>query len=225
MATHTLRLVYDGLSAALNRMPTGLEKQITAGAQEFLGAHAYFFTEGRIPINVGDRSRFFRIHDVRHKEGSWEAIFAIDVTTIVSSFGAEYTRELTKDLAADAAAATKAGFAYLIYRSYKAWKDRRPLRDRTFDRIEPVLCDTGGNGTPIFDTETHHEAQRRLLFERVSSSMSKKTAPIGRAATHLDMWFDDVQLDRIDHRFYSEDEIAEALLPLKEKWALKGRAQ
>ena len=44
MTTHTLRLVYDGLGSTQHKMPPSLEKQITVGSQEFLGAHAYFFT-------------------------------------------------------------------------------------------------------------------------------------------------------------------------------------
>ena len=199
-------------------MPTSLEKQVTSGAQEFLGAHAYFFTEGRIPANIGDHSKLFRIHDLRQRNGSWEALFAIDVAHVASEFVTEYARELTKNLAVDAALATKLGFAYLIHRSYKAWKERKPLYDRTFDRIEPVLTEAAGNRAPIFDTEKDHTLQRHRLFARTNSSLSKITAPIGRAAAHVDPWFDDIQLDHIEHRFYSDEEIAAALLPLREQW-------
>src|SRR5262249_9434683 len=157
-----------------------LVKQITAGAQEFLGAHAYFFTEGRIPENVNDHSPLFHIHDMRRRQGSWEAIFAIDLSNVATEFGKEYVRELTKNLAVEAALATKLGFLYLIHRSYKAWQNRRPLADTTFDRIESVLSDTQGNGAPVYDPTVEHERQRHLLFQRTNSSMSKMTAPIGR---------------------------------------------
>jgi hypothetical protein len=199
-------------------MPTSLEKQITAGAQEFLGAHAYFFTEGRIPLNVADRSRLFQIHDVRLRKGRWEAIYAIDLANVASEFVTQYVRELTKNLSVEAALATKIGFAYLIHRSYKAWKQRRPLGDYLFDRTSQVLSDANANGAPMLDLEGEQERERRRLHERTNSSMSKITAPIPRAATHLVIWFDDVEMDRMDRRFYSEDEITAALQPLREKW-------
>ena len=107
MASHTMRLVYDGLGATDHKMPTSLEKQITEGAQEFLGAHAYFFTEGRIPKNVSDRSKYFHIHDIRRRDGSWEAVFTIEISVMAYilslEFFKEYARELTKGLAVDAA--------------------------------------------------------------------------------------------------------------------------
>ncbi len=189
-------------------MPTALEKQITAGAQEFLGAHAYFFTEGRIPTNVSDHSRYFHIHDVRRRDGSWEASFVIDIAT---EFFKEYKGELIKSLAAEAALITKVGFFYLVRHSYKSWKERRPLTERTFDRVEPVLTEHTGNRAPIFDLHAEQDKQRRRLFERANSSMSKITAPVGRAASHVDVWLNDQRLDHIERKFISEDDISAAL--------------
>ncbi len=217
MASHTLRLVYDGLGATRHVMPPSLERQITAGAQEFLGAHAYFFTEGRIPQSVQDHSRYFQLHDLRQRDGSWEAFYVVDVASgLASEFAKEYAKELTKELARDAATATKLGFAYLIYHSYKAWKSRKPLSDQAFDRIEPVLPFSGGNGQPIFDNGMEAERQRRLLFERTDASIAKMTAPIGRAAAHVDVWFDDEHLDHIERRIYPEAEITSAVIQLRE---------
>lgn len=215
MPSHTLRLVYDGLDAANHKMPTSLEKQITAGAQEFLGSHAYYFTEGRIPANVNDQSRYFHVHDLRQRDGSWEAIFAIDVASLANEFLKTYARELTKEIAVDAALATRLGFLYLIHRSYRAWRERRPLTDSVFDRIEPVLVDVHGNGAPIYDPAIECERQRRLLFQRTNSSMAKITAPIGRSATQVDLWFDDQKLDHVQRRFFLEEEIAAAVLSLR----------
>lgn len=211
MASHTLRLVYDGLEAAHHKMPTSLEKQVTAGAQEFLSAHAYFFTEGRIPANVNDHSRYFRVHDFRQRDGSWEAIFAIDVANVATEFVKEYVRELTKNAAVDAALATKLGFLYLVHRSYKAWLVRRPLTDTVFDRVEPVLAEVQGNRAPIYDPVIECERQRRLLFDRTNSSMSKMTAPIGRSAAHVEVWFDNERLDNVQRRFVSDEEITTAM--------------
>jgi hypothetical protein len=188
-------------------MPPSLEKQITAGAQEFLGAHAYFYTEGRIPANVQDHSRYFQLHDLRQKNGSWEAQYVIDL------FVDEYIRNLTKDAARFAATATEAGFLSLIYLSVEAWRKRKPLGRTPFERIEPVLEFTNGNREPIVDVEAERDWHRRRLFERTDSSMSKMTAPIGRAATHVDPWIDDAHLGRIEHRFYCiEDEITNAMV-------------
>ena len=215
-ASITLRLVYDGLGATHHKMPTSLEKQITAGAQEFLGAHAYFFTEGRIPTNVGDHSRHFHIHDFRQKDGSWEALFTVDFSTVATEFAQEYVRELTKNMAVEAALGTKLAFVWLLHRSYKSWTERSPLRDRTFDRIEPVLSDLSGNGAPIFDPEPDHQEQRTRLYDRTQSSMTKISSPIGRAATHVDIWIEDQKLDRLERRIVTDEDITAALIPLRE---------
>ncbi len=216
MASHTLRLVYDGLDASRHQMPTSSVKQIVAGAQEFLGAHAYFLTEGRIPTNINDHSRHFRLHDIRQRDGSWEAHFLIDL------FVDEYLRNLTKDAARFAATGTWTVLGTLVYMSIEAWRTRRPIADQTFDRIEPTLSFSDGNREPIIDVHREREHLRRLLFERVDASMSKMTAPIGRAATHVDLWFDDRHLERIEHRFL-EREITEAVRELRQA-KLRGAA-
>jgi hypothetical protein len=225
MGSHTLRLTYEGLLAADHKMPTSLQKKITAGAQEFLGSHAYFFTEGRIPTNVNDRSQYFHIHDLRQRDGSWEAIFTIDLANVATEFVKEYVRELTKNLAVEAALATKIGFLYLIHRSYKAWQERRPLTDTVFDRIEPVLVETQGNGSPLYDLAIECERQRRILFDRTDSSMSKISAPIGRTATHVDVWFDEQKLDHIQRRFIAEEEITAVVLSMREQMNLGQRVR
>ena len=216
MASLTLRLVYDGLGATHHKMPTSFEKQITAGAQEFLGAHAYFFTEGRIPANVADHSRLFNIHDLRQRDGSWEALYNIDIANVATEFMTEYIRELTKSFAVDAALATKLGFMWLLHRSYKAWSQRTPMRDRTFDRVDPVFTENGGNGAPFVDTERESDAQRRRLYARTHLSMTKISSPLGRAATQVDIWVDDQKLDQLVRRIVTEEEIADALIPLRE---------
>ncbi len=217
METFDFRLVYDGLGAAEHKMPTSLEKQITIGAQEFLGAHAYFLTEGQIPTNVHDRSRYFHIHDIRRRRGSWEATFAIEIANVASEFTSAYLHELTNNLAGKAASLTQLYFLYLIHCSYRAWRERRPMREQAFDRVEPVLTESVGNRAPIFDVETEYESRRRRLFERTNASMSKITAPIGRASTHLDIYLNTDRLDRIEQRFISEEDVAAAILPLRAK--------
>jgi hypothetical protein len=173
---------------------------------------------------VQDHSKFFHIHDLRVKKGSWEAIYAIDLGKIAADFISEYLRELTKNLAVEAALATKLGFVYLVHRSYKAWKERCPLPDRVFDRDEAILTEALGNHAPMLGIERERDAQRRRLFERTNSSMSKVTAPIGRAATRLDIWLDDVHLDLVERRFYSDEEIAAALLPVRAQWNVRPHA-
>ncbi len=216
MTSLTFRLVYDGLGATHHRMPTSLEKQITAGAQEFLGAHAYFFTEGKIPGYIGDHAKYFQIHDFRQRDGSWEALFQIDLANVASEFVTEYVRELTKGAADDAALVTKLGFLWLVHRSYKSWVERRPLRERTFDRIEPVLSDVSGNGAPLYDPDTGNDVQRQRLYERTYSAMTKMSAPIGRAASEVELWLDDQKLDKLQRRIVTEEEITTAVLQLRD---------
>ncbi len=220
MTTVTLRLVYDGLGATHHKMPSSMVKQITTGAQEFLGAHAYYFTEGKIPANVADHSAFFRIHDIRESHGSWIAQFTVELQSVPSEFLVEYVREVTKLSAVEAALATKLGFIWLVNRAYKSWKERRPLQERTFERIEPVLSDFSGNGAPIIDQDRDSEQLRRRLYERTTSSMTKITAPLGRAAAHVDIWVEDIRLDCLEQRVFSEDEIAQisaALIPIRQR--------
>jgi hypothetical protein len=47
--------------------------------------------------------------------------------------------------------------------------------------------------------------------------MTKISSPIGRAATHVDIWIEDQKLDRLDRRIVTEEDITAALLPLREK--------
>ena len=215
MTTHTLRLVYDGLGSTQHKMPPSLEKQITVGSQEFLGAHAYFFTEGQIPANIQDHSKRFQLLDLRQRDACWEASYLIDILPVASEFLSEYRKDLTKNLASDAALATKAGFLYLLHASYTAWKERHPMNDRSFDRVEPVFMEVKGNRAPIIGTEDECATQRRILFERTDSSIAKMTAPIGRAALSMEIYFDDIRFDRHDQRHYSEREISAALIPIR----------
>jgi hypothetical protein len=80
MTTHTLKLVYDGLGATHHKMAPSLEKQITAGAQEFLGAHAYFFTEGQIPASIQDHTKRFQIVSVRARLRPWSETNRLSVS-------------------------------------------------------------------------------------------------------------------------------------------------
>jgi hypothetical protein len=214
MNTIELKLIYDGLEATQHRMAPSLVKQITAGAQEFLGAHAFYYTTGSVPANVNDHSESFRIHDIRQRNGSWEASFVIELQNITSGIVLDCTRELTKNWAANAATLTHFGFFYLVSKSYRAWQTRRPLDQSPFDRVEPVFRDQIGNGAPMFDEFADSERNRQLLFKRVDSSISKITSPIGRNATHVDMSFGGIHLDQHQRKHTAEADITEALSQL-----------
>jgi hypothetical protein len=207
MSTHRLKLEYDGLTASENCMPTSLEKQITEGAQIFLAAHATYFTEGRVPDRLMDRSCYYQIQDIRQRPGCWIAEYDL---TIAAAGG--YFLGIGRDLAKDY---LKKAFQELIRHSYQAWKNGRPIVGTPFERIVPTLNMPSERNAPVFDFEAEEEGQRRRLYARVDFGLSKVTAPIGRAATHVDISFDDERLDRIKQRTYSEAEIEEALLPLK----------
>ncbi|MDX2265530.1 MAG: hypothetical protein NW215_11230 [Hyphomicrobiales bacterium] len=213
MGSHTLRLEFDGLGAARHEMPTALEKQITAGAQEFLGAHAYYFTTGRVPINVNDHNQYFQIKDIRISNGSWVATF---ICIIAYDLLKKYYSHLSDEVTSEAARFTKTAFKKLITMSYAAWQQHKPISEMHFNRIEPVFSDLTGNHAPIIDLSAEDGVQRRLLFERTNSSMTKMTAPIGRAATHLNMWFDNVHLDCIKEK-YTEADISSALSAFRSK--------
>jgi hypothetical protein len=154
---------------------------------------------------------------LRQRDACWEASYVIDILSVASEFLSEYRKDLTKNLASDAALATKAGFLYLLHASYRAWKERRPLADTSFDRVEPVFSARTGNQAPMVDCEVERAAQRRILFERTDMSIAKMTAPIGRAALSMEIYCDDSRLDRHIRRHVSERDIAAALFPLRNR--------
>jgi hypothetical protein len=209
MANYVLRLHYDGLGAADGKMPTSFEKQITTGAQMFLGAHAYYHTERRIPNAVMDHSRHFQVHDVRYQRGSWEALYEV-------SFAGLVVRELLIDAVKDTAkGVAKDAFKTLVQQSYVAWKNRRILVGSSFDNSQITLDAPGPSNTPIFDFSAEDEMQRKRLFERIDQSVSLMSSPIGTAAGNFEIWLDEYRLDRIERRIYTDQEIVDALRPLQ----------
>ena len=190
-------------------MPTSLEKQITDGAQIFLGAHASYFIDKRVPDRIMDRTSGFQIQDMRQRQGCWIAEYDV----IFAGVAGAYLWDLGKDLAKDY---LKKTFQQLIHSSYEAWTHRCPIVGTPFERIEPVLELPAQQNVPVFDFDAEDEFQRRRLYNRVDESFSKMTAPIGRAASHVELWFDERRLGAHKRRVFTDSEITEAVLSLKQ---------
>ena len=71
MTKHILSLRYDGLDAATHHgIGTAGSKQVIGGAQILLGAHAHYYSGGKVPDRVDDRGAGFKILDVGRRQGS-----------------------------------------------------------------------------------------------------------------------------------------------------------
>lgn len=212
---HRLKLVYDGLDAAQHQMPQSLERQIADGMQRFVGAQLSYFVEGRVPDKIMDRTKYYQLHDFRQRPACWIAESNAVLATGVVATG-YFLGSVAKDVAGDLLKEfVKNAVREFFVESYTDWKNRRLITHPSFERIEPVLSMPRAN-MPFVDIHEDQEAQKRRLFARMCDAMANITAPIHRAATHVDIWFDDVLLDRVESRFYSDDEIMEALLPLRD---------
>ena len=214
MTFHRLKLVYDGLGAAENRMPESLKRQISEGMQIFVGAQLSYFVEGRVPDRVMERTRYYELHDFQERPACWIAEQDITLTGQVATgyFLGRIAVDMVGDLAKDF---IKQAVRNFFVDSMRDWKARRLIMHPDFERIEPVLSLPSVN-VPVFHDPAEQERQKRRLYSRMNFAMAKITAPIRRAATQVDVWFDDVQLDHIEQRFFSDEEILEALLPLRE---------
>lgn len=219
MTVHRLKLVYDGLDAADHHMPQSLERQVAEGLQIFAGAQVSYFVEGRVPDRIMDRTKYYQLHDFRQRPACWIAEMDISIVPDILVYGyflRHVAQGIVKEIVGDAAKdIIRQALRDFFVGSIRDWKARRLITHPEFERVEPVLSMPSVN-VPVFDDHVQQEEQKRRLYARMNYAMAKITAPIHRAATHVDIWFDDVRLDHIDQRFYSDEEIMEALLPLKE---------
>lgn len=219
MAELYLRLRYDGLGASLGRMPPSQERQITDGAQMFLGAHAYYFTERRIPHAVMDRSVYFEINDVRIQRGSWDAYYVISLhTAAIWGLLPDSVKDAARDVAQDF---IKEQFKGFIKDSVDNWRKRKTILQHPLERIEPVLTFGAGANAPAFDFSAEEEMQRQKLFDRTDRSMSSMSRPIGYAASHCEVWIDEEQIHLINRRTMSEQDIVDGLKPLQSRLGLR----
>jgi len=213
MIVHKFKLVYDGLDAAENRMPQSLKNQIGEGMERYVGAQLCYLVEGRVPNRIMGQTSFYKLHDFQERPACW--IAEMDITASVASLaGGFILRDVIGGLVGDALREhAKAAVKEFFKECYTALKDRRLIDHPPVERIEPILSMLGAN-MPFVDDVAEQELQKRRLYRRMSDGMAHITAPIRRAATQVDVWFDDIQLDHIEHRHYSDDEIESALRPL-----------
>ncbi len=193
MQRHILRLRYDGLRAETGELAPSASKQVIAGAQMFLGAHAHYFTEARIPDRILDRTHSYEIGDLARRRGSWEADFALNI------------------LANGVWDVVKFGFGLFVLQSYKAWSEGRLFEDPPYERIEPILEMRGSQNWQFIDLEAERFEQRRRLFARVSDAMALITAPNGSSSTYVEIFLDDQQLGTIERRVFAEADITAAV--------------
>lgn len=213
MIVHKFKLVYDGLDAAENRMPQSFKNQIGEGMQRYVGAQLCYFVEGRLPNRVMGQTPYYRLHDVQERPACW--IAEMDITANVAALaGGFILRDVVGGLVGDALKEYARDAVREFFKGcFAAWRDRLLIEHPPFERIEPVLSMPGAN-MPFVDDAAEQELQRRNLYRRMSDGMAHITSPIRRAATHVDVWFDDLHLDCIENRHYSDDEIESALHPL-----------
>jgi hypothetical protein len=182
--------------------------------QIFAGAQLSYFVEGRVPAHIMDRTKYYQLHDYRQRPACWIAELDITLTGQVASgyFLGRLAMDMVGDVAKDF---IKQAVREFFVGSMRDWKARRLIRHPHFERIQPALSMPGVN-VPLFEDYAQQEQQKRHLYSRMNYAMAKVTAPIRRAATHVDIWFDDQHLDHIEQRFFSDEEIMEALLPLRD---------
>jgi hypothetical protein len=194
MERHVLTLRYDGLDAAYyGGIGTGGSKQVIAGAQILLGAHAHYYQSATVPDRINDNASGFVIRDLGRKRGSLIA---------------EFLLVLMADSVWDA---TKYSFTSFLLDSYAAAKDGRLFDDPPFDHPQSFLRRADGGNEPVFDVAGARVAQRRRLYQRIRQAREHISAPVRVTASLVEMSLDGYPLDRIKSRVPTEEDINEGL--------------
>lgn len=162
----------------------------------FLGAHAHYYLEGRIPEKINDHSRSFEIEDLARERKCWIADFAVNIFANAVWDAAQF------------------GFGVFVWESYRAWTEGRLFEPPPFERREPLLSIPGGTNEQIFDPQTWDIQQRRRLNQRISDAMPLLTAPNGTSSSQLEIIMDGQLLDRIDDRLKTDELITDALIAM-----------
>lgn len=199
MERHILSLRYDGLDAATeNGIGTAGSKQVIAGAQMFLGAHAHYYLGATVPDKINDHAPGYFIRDLGRRQGSLIAEFLVGLATCA-------TWEVAK-------------YAYNTFtlESYAAAKAGRLIEEPPFERRQPSLRGYGGMNEPVFDTTAAREYQRRRLYQRTRQSMAYMTAPLGITASVVELSLDGYHFDTLSGRQASGEDIDEWLQLFRE---------
>lgn len=206
MERHVLTLRYDGLDAAYyGGIGTSGSKQVVAGAQMLLGAHAHYYLSGFIPERINDNAPGFVIRDLGRKRGSLIAEFLVVLMTPAVWDAAKFS------------------FSAFVLDSYAAAKDGRLFDDPPFDRLQASLATYDGGNEPVFDLAGAREAQQRRLYHRVRQSRAQISAPIRVTASTVELSLDGFHLDTITRRVPSEDDINEGLRLFREQAGIADR--
>ena len=158
MERHVLTLRYDGLDASYyGGIGTSGSKQVVAGAQMLLGAHAHYYLSGAIPERINDNAPGFVVRDLGRKRGSLIAEFLVVLLGPAIWNAATYS------------------YVAFVRDSYAAVKHGRLFDDPPFDHLQP---------SPIGETITAEAVLskvegRRLTFT-VSASDSRGLVAAGK---------------------------------------------
>jgi hypothetical protein len=194
MERHVLTLRYDGLDATYyGGIGTSGSKQVVAGAQMLLGAHAHYYQSAAVPDRINDSAPGFVIRDLGRRHGSLVAEFLI---------------VLMGDSVWDA---KRYGFAAFVVESYAAAKAGALFDDPPFDHRQASLGRHDGGNDPVFDVAGERLAQRRRLYQRVRQAREHISAPIRVTASLVEMSLDGYALDSIRSRLPTEEDINEGL--------------
>jgi hypothetical protein len=206
MERHVLTLRYDGLDASYyGGIGTSGSKQVIAGAQMLLGAHAHYYLSGAIPDRINDNAPGFVIRDLGRKRGSLIAEFLVVLMTPAVWDAARYS------------------FSTFVLDSYAAAKDGRLFDDPPFDRLQPSLGTFDGDNEPVFDLAAAREIQQRRLYHRVRQSRAQISAPVRVTASVVELALDGYHLDTITRRAHTDEDINEALRLFREQAGIAGR--
>jgi hypothetical protein len=207
MERHVLTLRYDGLDASYyGGIGTSGSKQVVAGAQMFLGAHAHYYLSGAIPERINDNAPGFVVRDLSRKRGSLIAEFLVVLLGPAIWNAATYS------------------YVAFVRDSYAAVKHGRLFDDPPFDHLQPSLATFDGGNHPLFDLAAAREMQQRRLYQRVRQSRTQISAPIRVTATVVELSMDGYHLDTITHRAHTDEDINEGLRLFREQSASVGRS-
>jgi hypothetical protein len=181
MTKHILSLRYDGLDAATHHgIGTAGSKQVIGGAQILLGAHAHYYTGGKVPERVDDRGEGFKILDVGRREGS----LIFDIALLLTGQAIWYVTE------------AQYGFDRFLADSYAAHRAGRPFEEPPYERRASVA--TGK--APLADLDYAREHERRRLLQRTQQAVSFISAPLGITAASLEVSIDGKRVDSMQAR-------------------------
>jgi hypothetical protein len=181
MKKHLLSLRYDGLDAATHHgIGTAGSKQVIGGAQILLGAHAHYFTGGKVPERVDDRGEGFKILDVGRRQGS----IIFDIALLIT---AQAIWEVAE---------THYGFDRFLAESYAAHRAGRPFEEPPYERRQP----TPAGNSPLPDLDYAREYERRRLLQRTQQAVSFISAPLGTTASMVEVSIDGKRVDTMRAR-------------------------